>query len=107
MVDACSSQVKSEGKIITFRYSDCYAQKVYLSGTMNEWNPSSTPLYRDEQGNWGLYLRLKPGRYEYKFIVDGQWTADPENRKVCPDGYGGLNSVLIIPKLSKIKKSFH
>ena len=30
----------------------------------------------------------------YKFVVDGNWIADPENARKSPDGYGGFNSVL-------------
>lgn len=85
---------KPTGIAVVFRYSDPWAGKVYLAGTMNDWNPSSLPLYRDEKGNWALWIRLQPGKYEYKFIVDGQWTADPSNPQIRPDGFGGLNSVI-------------
>ena len=30
----------------------------------------------------------------YKFVVDGQWIADPDNPRKTPDGYGGFNSVV-------------
>jgi glycosidase len=30
----------------------------------------------------------------YKFVVDGNWIADPENARKSPDGYGGYNSVV-------------
>jgi glycosidase len=29
----------------------------------------------------------------YKFVVDGQWMADPANPRKSPDGYGAFNSV--------------
>ncbi|MCS7184764.1 MAG: glycogen-binding domain-containing protein, partial [bacterium] len=37
-----------------------------------------------------------PGRYEYKFIVDGNWKEDPLNPNKKDDGYGGFNSVVEI-----------
>ncbi|NVB78182.1 MAG: hypothetical protein HOV81_07300 [Kofleriaceae bacterium] len=30
----------------------------------------------------------------YKFVVDGNWIADPENPRKSPDGYGSFNSVV-------------
>lgn len=30
----------------------------------------------------------------YKFVVDGDWIADPENARKSPDGFGSFNSVL-------------
>src|SRR5439155_15423100 len=29
----------------------------------------------------------------YKFVVDGNWIADPDNARKSPDGYGSFNSV--------------
>ena len=44
---------------------------------------------------WRKVLNLEPGRYQYRFIVDGIWQSDPLNTKVepCPGGY---NSVLLV-----------
>jgi hypothetical protein len=40
---------------------------------------------------------LAPGRYTYKFLLDGtRWLDDPTNPHKAPDGLGGLNSVLIV-----------
>jgi hypothetical protein len=45
---------------------------------------------------WYVVLRLKPGRYQYKFVVDGTWMADPENNLKQADNYGGFNSVAVV-----------
>ena len=42
----------------------------------------------------GGFLALKPGVYEYKFIVDGQWIHDPANREKRVNQYDTFNSVL-------------
>lgn len=45
----------------------------------------------------GVYHRefdLQPGRYLYKFIVDGVWMTDPANPEREPDPFGTFNSVL-------------
>ena len=45
----------------------------------------------------GLYLidfDLKPGRYRYKYIVDGVWKTDPANELTERDPFGGENSII-------------
>jgi len=37
-----------------------------------------------------------PGRYEYKFLVDGEWHRDPVNQEVCDNDFGTLNSVIFV-----------
>ncbi len=53
------------------------AQSVCVAGTFNNWQPDATPMPRAENGDWTISLSLSPGRYEYKFIVDGQWCCEP------------------------------
>jgi len=36
------------------------------------------------------------GHYEYRFIVDGQWMADPNAAQAVPNPFGSSNSVLNI-----------
>lgn len=53
------------------------ARAVSLVGTFNDWNPDATPMSRNAAGEWTVTLELAPGRYEYKFVVDGQWCCEP------------------------------
>ncbi len=79
---------------IEFTYVDPYAFSVHLAGTFNNWNITATPMEKDEQGVWRVVIPLAPGRYEYKFVVNGsQWVADPDNPKVVGE-YG--NSEIFI-----------
>lgn len=41
-------------------------------------------------------LNLKPGRYVYKFIVDGEWMTDPAHPLKEDDGGGNINSVVVV-----------
>jgi len=51
----------------------------------------------DGDGLWELFVKLTPGRYQYKFIVDEQnWKVDPNNPQRTDDGYGGFNSIIIV-----------
>lgn len=56
-------------------------------------------LTRVEPGVWrGERPLLAPGRYAYKFLLDGRrWLDDPANPRKAWDGYGGFNSLLLIP----------
>ena len=49
-----------------------------------------------DQGVWRAEIEAPlPGRYRYKFLVDGaRWVDDPGNSLKEDDHYGGLNSVL-------------
>lgn len=69
---------------------------VFLAGSFNAWDPAGTKMV-DKDGN-GLYsvsVSLSPGIYEYKFVINGEWTLDPDpDRDWTQNGLGTLNSVL-------------
>jgi len=37
---------------------------------------------------------LTPGRYEYRFLVDGQWRNDPECAECVANPFGSENCVI-------------
>ncbi|GMU82516.1 MAG: glycogen-binding domain-containing protein [Phycisphaerales bacterium] len=53
------------------------AEAVHLAGTFNGWDERAAPMTKDARGEWVIELALAPGRYEYKFVVDGQWCCEP------------------------------
>ncbi|MAE71165.1 MAG: hypothetical protein CME06_11950 [Gemmatimonadetes bacterium] len=76
-------------------------ESVFLFGTMNRWNRESTPLAdANRTGWWERTVPLVPGRYEYKFWVDGKERLDPTASERVPNGFGGFNNLLIVPPLS-------
>jgi 1,4-alpha-glucan branching enzyme len=81
-----------------FRYINSDAEKVYLVGDFNNWSPKSDPMKDlNGDGHWSLYYPLRPGEYQYKFIVDDRWIPDPLNPTSVPDGFGDINSVVKVP----------
>jgi 1,4-alpha-glucan branching enzyme len=70
------------------------AKVVNLAGTFNDWKPAAIVCGK-EQGEWLCRVDLRPGKYFYKFIVDGNWILDPANPATEPDGRGNTNSVLV------------
>ena len=74
-------------------------EKVQIVGDLNNWNPATTPM--EQQANaWTTELQLNPGRYPYKFVVDGAWVNDPANTDSVSNGMGGFNSLLNVEKPS-------
>ena len=69
------------------------AREVYLVGDFNHWNPRADRMAKTKNG-FRKTLRLSPGEYQYKFLVDGQWHNDPGAAKQVPNAYGTMNSVV-------------
>ena len=72
------------------------AKKVSLAGDFNKWSTKEHAAKKDTKGNWSTKIALKPGKYEYKFIVDGNWLNDPSNNMVITNTYGTQNSIIEI-----------
>ena len=71
------------------------AASVSVAGDFNGWNPAQTPLERSDGGMWTATIPLKPGRYQYMFVIDGkEWIADPLAEEEATDGFGAHNAVL-------------
>lgn len=70
------------------------AKKVILSGSFNKWDSKKLAAKKDSKGNWVVKTSLKPGRYEYKFFVDGAWVNDPRCTSCVPNAFGTHNCVL-------------
>jgi 1,4-alpha-glucan branching enzyme len=72
------------------------AKQVYVAGSFNDWDGDCTPLSKGIDGEWSGYLPLKPGTYEYRFVVDGVWKEDPAALASMPNPFGSINSVVIV-----------
>ncbi len=80
-------------KKVKFKFPDKAAGKVAVTGDFNSWDENGIALRRKKDGSWQKEINLKPGKYQYKFIVDGQWLTDPLNETTAPNQYGSENSV--------------
>ncbi|MCB1025083.1 MAG: hypothetical protein KDB79_11870, partial [Acidobacteria bacterium] len=56
------------------------AQNVNLAGDFNGWSRRTIRMKKGK-GSWTAEYEVEPGRYGYKFIVDGKWINDPANSK--------------------------
>lgn len=70
------------------------AQSVYLAGDFNNWYTDEAWRMQRVNGHWETNVKLKPGAYQYRFIVDGKWEADPENPRRIENAFGDSNSLI-------------
>jgi 1,4-alpha-glucan branching enzyme len=73
-----------------------HAARVFVAGDFNRWGAGDLRLRRDQTGTWKIRLWLKPGRYEYRFIVDGEWQDEPHATIRIPNEFGSCNCVLVV-----------
>jgi hypothetical protein len=84
---------------VLFSHEHTTASTVHLAGEFNGWDPSATPMSdEDGDGVWTVTVELEPGRYEYKFVIDGgaSWEPDAGNAERVDDNHGGENTVVIV-----------
>jgi 1,4-alpha-glucan branching enzyme len=86
------------GTGVSFSLYSTRVRKVNIAGSFNNWSATADPLYdREGTGMWSILLPLPPGRYEYRFVIDGKdWIPDPSNPNTVDDGFGGYNSVIVV-----------
>lgn len=72
------------------------ANEVFVIGDFNDWRPDDLKARRFKDGTWRKALTLKPGTYQYLFLVDGQWWVDPDNPGRARNPFGTENSVIEI-----------
>ena len=83
-------------KWVQFQLHAPQAHAVSVLGTFNQWDSRSAKfaLAKDSQGYWKGSFQLRPGRYEYRFFVDGCWVDDPNATKTAQNKFGTKNAVL-------------
>lgn len=83
-------------KPVEFKLYAPQAKRVSVAGSFNKWDIGSLSAKKDSKGNWKAKVSLKPGRYEYKYVVDGSWVNDPCNTSNVTNNFGTQNSVVEI-----------
>jgi 1,4-alpha-glucan branching enzyme len=85
---------------IQFTFSAPEAKSVHIAGSFNDWNMHSDPLNQSREekasGAWSTFFYLKPGVYEYRFVVDGLWNNDTGSMKGWSNEFGSFNCVVLV-----------
>ena len=82
----------ADGTSLFFLKGNQGAKSVYLAGDFNNWSTLASPMTKTDSG-WVKTLLLQEGVNRYKFIIDGKWSIDPENKNQWPNETGSFNSV--------------
>jgi 1,4-alpha-glucan branching enzyme len=78
-------------------------QQVFIIGTFSCWR-DKLPL-EFENGVWKTTLKLFPGTYQFKFIVDNAWCFD-SSQPTSTDNNGNTNNVIrVAPKSNLLSQS--
>ena len=94
---AKKAPAKAAERRVTFTVRDDAGKAVYLDGCFNQWNPTGKKMTdKKKDGVYSTTIKLAPGTYEYKFVIDGVWCADPENTDAVKNDCGTLNSVITV-----------
>ena len=73
-----------------------WADRIFLAGDFNDWDQTATPMHQTRSGSWRAALDLPAGgRYEFLYLIDGQWNTDFHADGSTPNIHGSENSVII------------
>lgn len=67
------------------------AQSVAVAGDFSDWRP--VPMKRQKSGVFVRHVPTPSEEFEYKFVIDGKWTRDPDNPQLTPNPFGTFNSI--------------
>jgi 1,4-alpha-glucan branching enzyme len=90
---SCAAKICDRDKVVSFKYYAPQAKKVFVGGGFNDWKPEKHPMKKDSKGNWTVTLKLLPGRYEYRYLVDGVWQNSQEPVECVPNALGSWNCI--------------
>jgi 1,4-alpha-glucan branching enzyme len=94
----CCVGTGTSEKTVDFKFYAPQAKKVELGGCFNNWKSSKNPMKKDATGNWKTSLKLKPGRYQYRYLVDGVWQNAQEPGECVPNAFGSWNCIMEVAK---------
>jgi 1,4-alpha-glucan branching enzyme len=91
----------SKGNKVSVTFSvpaDLVQDSVSVVGDFNEWDDSAHPLKLSKKdGVWKKAVQLKPGRYEFRYFVDGErWENESDADDHVWSPFFSQNSVVVI-----------
>jgi hypothetical protein len=78
----------------TFKVFAPGAKEVYLVGEFNDWKMDNASRMSHTNGSWNKEIKVTPGCYRYRFVIDGVWTEDPSNPQKAINPYGQMDSLI-------------
>ena len=91
-----STEKLSKVKAVSFSTRMAGARSVRVTGDFTNWSSEGIALEPGAGGEWKAVLKLAPGQYQYRLLVDGQWRDHPEAEKRVQNPFGSENGILIV-----------
>ena len=84
-------------KRVKFEFEATPECDVCVAGTFNDWDSEGRRLkFRQSNRKHSICILLEKGKkFEYKFIVNGNWCLDPNSNDVVSNEFGSMNSVVL------------
>lgn len=81
---------------VSFELPSClWADRIYLVGDFNGWDQTATPMRQERDGIWRAVIDLPRGQsFEFRYLIDGQWTSDFHADGFTQNTYGDCNSIV-------------
>lgn len=93
-IPSIAPQTEPAERETAFHLSAPQAKEVYIVGDFNHWKINdASRLSRASDGLWEKRIALSPGKYRYKFVVDGEWILDSDNQEKEQNPFGTYDSV--------------
>jgi len=87
--------IATSRKRVTFQVKAEPGSEVYVAGDFNNWQPKKKLINKNNDDIYtGTILLDRQKQYEYKFVINGKWSVDPNCEEWVPNSLGSLNSVL-------------
>ena len=92
---------------VVFELPSCvWADRIYVTGSFNNWDKTQGPMLQDRDGVWRAILELPAGQtYEFRYVIDGRWQTDYHADGFTDNEYGSHNSIVDLSTLMVLPMS--
>ena len=94
---------------VVFELPSCvWADRISLTGDFNNWRENDILLQQTRSGVWQAAVDLPLGaRYQFRYVVDGQWRTDSHADGISDNIYGTQNSFVFaeLPESEQIQET--
>ena len=91
-------EITDKGMRFVYRLKIQPQNDLFLTGGFNGWTPNAPKfqLKKGDDGMWSVVVKIDQGRWEYKFVVDGQQFYDSFAKEIEPDETGRKKSLVTV-----------
>lgn len=91
-----TSKAVAASKVVPVTVRAADGKKVALTGDFTNWSLEGIPMKSIGGGRYRAQLKLPPGDYQFRLLVDGVWADDLDCERRISNPFGTENSVLAV-----------